>query len=174
MKLPFQHGPDYSGPDVPRRPLHQVYLELRSKVLSVDAETIGLPATTYLCGALMELGIESGVVSVVALTDGTASLYASSGSVLVGGGTHVQVARAAKGFLDAVEHSVGVFVPDTASGDLPDPDFVFFRALTCDGPLIARCKSSQLKSKADAFWPVYYAGQSLLAALRESEAKRDT
>lgn len=46
-------------------------------------------------GVIMDTTFASGTVTLVALADGTASLYASTGGGVIGGGAHERVAVAA-------------------------------------------------------------------------------
>src|SRR6478672_2664297 len=71
-----------------------VYLGLRSQILGLAPDDIGLRPTTGSSGAwgcLMETGYSHGTASLVCLRDGTTSRYTSSGFGIIGAGGHEAV-----------------------------------------------------------------------------------
>jgi hypothetical protein len=77
-----------------------IYLGLRGQALNLKREKIGLPTPskpTQPWAALMDWGLSSGTATVVAIADGTASVYLSSGGGSIGGGqSHESIRNAAK------------------------------------------------------------------------------
>jgi hypothetical protein len=67
--------------------LADVYRGLRAQALQLTAAQVG-PADAVF-GVLMETGYPEAVVSLVALSDGTASLYFSNGGGIIGTGGHL-------------------------------------------------------------------------------------
>jgi len=76
----------------------QIFLDLRKRIFNTDPDEIGLQRVEgrRAWGVVMETGFDNGVFTLVALTDGTASLYFSNGGGMLGGGQHEAVAEAAK------------------------------------------------------------------------------
>src|SRR5258706_9121922 len=65
------------------------YLGLRSQILELKRQKIGLAAPakpTEPWAAVMDWGVTNGTAPVVAISDGTASIYLSSGGGSIGGG----------------------------------------------------------------------------------------
>ena len=75
----------------------EIYTELRSQALGATAQALGTKEQTF--GVIMETGYPEAVVTLIALSDGTASLYFSNGGGVIGAGCeiHVVVAGAAGG-----------------------------------------------------------------------------
>ncbi len=91
----------------------QVYQGLRAQILGLDPATAGLQQGSVdrvVWGALMETGYPRGTATLVALADGTTSLYLSGGGGIIGGGSHEAVATPPRP-LNRTSASVG-----TASG----------------------------------------------------------
>ena len=82
-------------------------------------------------GALLETGYRKGIATLVALVDGTTSLYLSSGGGIIGG-AHDRVAAVTRSFLAAVEDQLGLLSPD-ADSDVPAAGRVIIQALTYQG-----------------------------------------
>ena len=146
-----------------------IFQDLRAQFLTLDPSAAGIaPSTEHprVWGALMEMGMEGGVASLVALADGATSLYTSTGGGVIGGGEHEPVARAAKRFLTVLEEHADQLEPEAGS-DLPGDGEVYLRALTYDGRLAARAAEDDLGQGRHALSPVFYAGHDVITVLRE-------
>ena len=77
------------------------YAGLRDMVLGINPGDIGInpKATGEVWGVMMETGHQAAVVSLVAIADGTVSLYFSNGGGIIGLGGHDGPKRAARDFL---------------------------------------------------------------------------
>jgi hypothetical protein len=74
-----------------QRPPKDIYTDLRSMALTVDLSTLQTPAGEPWTGAglaMMEIGKERAVASIVAIADGTVSMYLSTGGGVIGAGEH--------------------------------------------------------------------------------------
>jgi hypothetical protein len=80
-------------------------------------------------GAVMDWGIGAGLATLVAIDDGTVSLYLNPGGGTIGAGTHPSVAQAAAAFRAEAERARGAFSP-AQSHPAPGPDSVVFYLLT--------------------------------------------
>jgi hypothetical protein len=101
----WRHKDSKGGKSVPRDRGADVYAGLREQILRLDPATAGMiqrPGGAIVWGALMEMGYPSGVATMVALADGTTSMYTSSGGGIIGGGGHRAVATATHAFLESV------------------------------------------------------------------------
>jgi hypothetical protein len=93
----------------------EVYQGLRAQILGLDPASAGLaqgPEHQVLWGALMETGYPRGTATLMALADGTTSLYLSTGGGVIGGGFHDAVATAARSFLSELERHLAALRPD--------------------------------------------------------------
>lgn len=112
-----------------------IALDLRARVFGLDPASAGLAPTgrhPRVYGAVLETGLDRGWFTLVALADGTTSLYLSSGGGVIGAGEHERVAAASLAFVDVVERHLDSYGPDP--GDAPPAGGrAILRALTYDG-----------------------------------------
>src|SRR6476646_7953319 len=95
------------GKDSP--PPDQVYRGLREQVRRPAPAAVGIAATPEaprVWGVLLEIGMANGTATVVALADGTSSLYTSTGFGIIGGGFHERSAEAARRCVREAEEAV--------------------------------------------------------------------
>ena len=144
-----------------------VFHDLRAQVLGLSADEVGLePADGGVFGAVMETGFPEGVATLVALIDGTTSLYLSSGGGTIGGGEHEQVAQASIAFVRAVAAEVEQLQPSDDDG-LPGDGRVILRALTTDGIRAIEADEEDLGEGRHALSPVFHAAHEVIGRLRE-------
>ena len=117
-------------------------------------------------GAVMDWALESGLATLFALEDGTASLYLSSGGGVIGGGFHEPVRHAAKAFLISFEAHVASMSPDP-TGEPPPGGMTDLRALTIRGRLVSRAPTQHFGLMQHPMSDSFHAGQNLIAALRQ-------
>lgn len=149
-------------------PGEDVYRGLRDQILTLDPAAAGLGRTAerrVLWGALMEMGRGSGTATLVALADGTTSLYLSTGGGMIGGGFHQPVAEATAAFLACLEEHLGFLAPDP-DDYLPASGRIVFRALAYDGRLHAEAAEDDLGFGRHPLSAVFYAGHGVITALR--------
>jgi hypothetical protein len=153
-------------PSVP--PPREIYDGLRGQILDADPTRIGLKPTgslPHVWGALLETGYSGAVATVVSLSDGTTSLYTTSGFGIIGGGGHEQVVQATIEFLQAVESALGGFVPDV-DDSLPAEGETVLRALTFGGRLAVRAPEADFGNGRHPLSAVFHAGQGVITQLR--------
>lgn len=119
-----------------------VYTGLRAQLLGLDPAEAGLERSGRVWGGMLELGFPAGTATVVALADGTTSLYTSSGGGVIGGQAHDNVRFANGEFLAALEESLEHLAPDP-DAPLPAPGEVALRALTWDGRVAATARAEE-------------------------------
>jgi hypothetical protein len=142
--------------------------DLRRMVLGLDPAEAGLAPSRelpHVWGAVMDIGVEGGWASVVALADGTTSLYTSGGGGVIGAGAHERVASASARLLRLIEGELGRFEP-TEDLDPPGADQTRFLALTYDGPRAAGGRSETLRVGSDPLSAIFLAGHELVGELR--------
>jgi hypothetical protein len=146
----------------------QVYQGLRAQILTLDPASAGLgqgPAHPVLWGALMEAGYPRGTATLVAMIDGTTSLYLSSGGGIIGGGFHQAVAAATRAFLADLQRHLPELRPDPDTA-LPAQGQVIIRAFTYAGRMSAEAPEDDLGHGRHPLWPVFYAAHRVITELR--------
>ncbi len=146
----------------------EIYDGLRSMALGVDPESISVPDGEQWSGAAvaaMELGLASGTATIVAIADGTVSMYVSTGGGVIGAGEHAAVRNAADHFRMVVAESRDLL---QVSGELPLPvaGQVRFHARKLDGAFSAGAPEALLRTGRHPLAPLYAAGQDLLTEIR--------
>lgn len=116
------------------QPPERVYEGLRIAALGVTEAVVGQapPEHPNVLGAVVDIPKEGGVASVVALADGTTSMYTSTGGGTIGAGAHDVVARASRALLARLEDSIDLFPVDERV-DLPAADMVQITLITPTG-----------------------------------------
>jgi hypothetical protein len=154
--------------DPPSGEPEAIFSNLRGKVLDLDPASVGLAPSHELprvWGGLMELGLDSGVATIVSLADGTTSMYTSTGGGVIGGGEHAHVAAASRAFLLAFERELELLSP-AEEEDLPGDGAVCFRALTYEGRRAATAPDADLRQRDHPLKPLFMAGHDVITALR--------
>jgi hypothetical protein len=149
-----------------------VYLELRELVLRGDPHARGWGPSVELpsvWGALVEVGLPDAPATLVALVDGTTSLYLGTGGATVGAGAAEPVARAARQLLRAVEAALPDLRP---AWELPVPPTGRARvvALTYAGAFDAEAELGDLEAGRDPLAAVFAASEATLAEIGRLEA----
>ena len=146
----------------------EIYDGLRSMALGVDPASISVPDGEQWSGAAvaaMELGLPNGTATIVAIADGTVSMYVSSGGGVIGAGEHAAVRHAADHFRRVVAESRDLLhVP----GELPLPvaGQVRFHARKVDGAFSSAAPEALLRTGRHPLATLYAAGQDLLTEIR--------
>lgn len=151
-----------------------VYEGLRRQILEADPAEVGLrpsPDLPDVWGAMMETGHDRGTSTLVALADGTTSLYLSSGGGIIGGGRHAQVAAATRALLAVVQRRWPELT--AASGTaLPATDRVVLRALAYAGHRAVDADEDDLGYGRHPFSEIFFAGHAVITELRLIEEAR--
>jgi hypothetical protein len=155
-------GRPAGGPDV--------YQGLRSMALGVDPATIAVTEGAPWGGAAMaamEFGLASAVATIVAVADGTVSMYVSTGGGVIGAGGHAVVRAAADRFRTIAADSRGL-LERTEEFALPETGHVRFHVRTGDGAYSGGAEEAALRAGRHPLSPLHDAGQDLLTEIRLS------
>jgi hypothetical protein len=149
------------------------YATQRSTVLSLDPARLQIPEGHWFGAsvALMEITQGGGTASLVAVADGTVSLYTSGGGGTTGAGEHLAVREAAERFLQAAADAAQSM---TATSDfpLPQPGQVRFHVRTPAGDMTVAVPEALLRARRHQLGPLYVAGQDVLTEIRMLEDGR--
>jgi hypothetical protein len=143
---------------------------LRDLVFSLKPESLGVtPGSPDACGFVMEMGHQRGgdvKVTVVALRDGTMSLYLSTGGGILGTGQ--RSAEAAQFARDAVA-ATGTFVDRLARTEtfpVAATGRVRFFVMTGQGAYTAETDLAAVAQQNDPLFPLFAAGQNVMTQIR--------
>ncbi len=144
--------------------------DLREMVFSLQPSEIGMKpgmSSHGVWGLVMETGLDHGYYTLVALGDGTVSLYFSNGGGVIGAGTHQTVHSAAHKLLEQANGAVAYSQP--ASGTQPPAQGITnFYFLTFDGTRKYTAQENSLGESQDKLSPLFYAAQDVITAVREA------
>jgi hypothetical protein len=113
----------------------------------------------------MEMGLDMGTASLVAVADGTTSLYLSTGGGVLGAGAHQAVRRASEAFLDAAEADLDR-LQVVSDAPLPKTGAIRFHALTFESLRSAEVQERELVNGRSELAPLFAAGDEVLTQLR--------
>lgn len=153
----------FRRPKPPRPSPTAVTAELRKRALDALGE---LRDGAKLGGIVVDWGFPTATASVVALADGTASLYLSSGGGVIGGGGKASVRQAADALLASAQR-LAVEIRDPDDGGVPAAGSFRFHIVTADGARSATATMAELAGGGHALSPLFAATQNVIAALRE-------
>ena len=152
-------------------PLNDTFLGLRSQALLAAAHgrLATSPAHASVSGALVDIPVSGGFVTVVAMTEGSGQNTGWGGGPK-GAGSHQTVARASRSLLAVIEANLEIFT-EVDEGGFPPPGHVRFHVL---GP----ANTAFADVPEDSFWglaphtlmPVIGAAQDVISAIRGTDA----
>jgi hypothetical protein len=150
-----------------RQPDAEVYSELRRQVLNLTPGRLGdePAAGSELLALLMETGYPEAVATLVAVADGTTSLYFSNGGGVIGAGEHATVADASRSWLETGSS----FLPQLSEASDPGPPaegLTQFVAVTRAGLKTAVAAEEELGDGRHALSPLFYAAQDVITQIR--------
>jgi hypothetical protein len=155
--------------------LAENYVVLRDAVFSMNRDALSVieaakPGGVW--GVVMDTGYPSVVATLVAVTDGSVSLYFSNGGGIIGLGAQEGPQRASRALLDAAPQFRNLF-EGTTKYPLPREGHVRFYLLTQDAALTAEAKEEELGGGAHALSPLFRKAHELITEIRLVDEKRE-
>jgi hypothetical protein len=146
----------------------EIYTGLRDQVLRTNLEATGRKDTEQktVLAVLMETGYPEAVATLVAVTDGTASIYFSNGGGIIGGGEHAPVREASKDFLVLAQQYLSQATA-TSAFPLPKKGNVRFYFVTDRGVYTFEAAEDDLGYERHLCSPLFHTGHKLITAIRE-------
>ena len=154
----------------------QPWVDIRRLLLSTAPSSLELAPTREMprvWAAVLEHGRQEGTGAVVAVADGSVSLYSTVGGAIVGAGTDPRTREVALTFLRAVEASldrvpIAVDLPLAGAGEWA------LIALTHGGPRHRAARTVEAVAKADdPLHTAFNSGRELLIAISALGSKPD-
>ncbi len=161
IKSLFGKGKREAGP--PKSPgLSDIYTGLRNQVF--QARTTN--GVWDVAAVIMETGYPQAIVTLVAMADGTTSLYFSNGGGIIGAGEHESVRSAASALLRLAAQYAGEMV-ETEQFPLPSVGRVRFYVVTSDRVLMADSAEEDLGYDRATLSPLFHEGHKVMYAVQE-------
>ena len=153
-----------------QQPPGSVYAGLRQQILRLTPDQLesGAFADAPILALLMETGYPEAVATLVAVVDGTTSLYFSNGGGFIGAGAHATVAEASRRWLE----SGHAFLPRLSvitDPPLPTVGITQFVAVTPGGLRATDAPEDELGDGRHSLSPFFYAGQEVITQIRLSQ-----
>jgi hypothetical protein len=153
--------------DAEQPPAADVYTDLRQQVLRLTPDQLedGSFDDAQIIALLMETGYPEAVATLVAVVDGTTSLYFSNGGGLIGAGEHATVAEASGRWLETGEE----FLPQLSvitDPPLPGEGLTQFVAVTREALRGIIAPEEELGEGRHSLSPLFYAGQDVITQIR--------
>ena len=146
--------------------MNEPFPQLRARLLYLDPASLRLHRTpSGLFGVVTELGMEEGVATLVAIADGTVSMYFSNGGGVIGVGSQLGPRRAAEALLDEAPQFMKHAAP-VKEFPLPEPARVRFWFLTFEGVQGAEAAEAALESNRSPMSRLYVLAQELITEIR--------
>lgn len=150
------------------------YAALRDQVLNLKSEALGPEvADRKILGVVMETGYPQATVTLVAIADGTVSLYFSNGGGMIGLGGHDGPRKAGLQLISKAGSFLGSLTP-AKSFPLPAQGATHFFVLTRDGPLTGGALEKDLGMGRHPLSPLFHAAQDVITQARLASEKRST
>jgi len=167
----FLSGLFSSGVAAKEYKVAEAYSGLRNMVLTTKPEAVGLkPSASEIWGIVMETGYPEAVVSLVALADGTVSIYFSNGGGIIGLGPHPGPQKAGKAFISLAQQYSKYGKP-TEKHPLPETAYTRFYFLTGRGVTTAEAKEEDLGYGRHQLSPLFHKGHDLISEIRKVDEK---
>jgi len=146
-----------------------VYSGLRHQALSTKRTEIGIAAPSPdapVWGVLMETGYPGATATLFTLSDGSTSLYLSSGGGVIGGHAHEHVRQANAAFIHIANQFYQQMTP-CESFPIPETGQTMFYALTDSGVLTGGGLENDLGYGRHQLSPLFDAGHEVITQLRQ-------
>ncbi len=153
----------------------EIYDGLRAQVLSLKPDQLGLNGSEkqQVLALLMETGYPEAVATLVAVADGSASLYFSNGGGIIGAGEHEE-ARQESLRLIALSQEHLKELAKTECYPLPRLGFTRFYAVTSNAVYSLEALEEDLGYGRHRLSRVFHQGHRLISAIRVIEEWRSS
>ncbi|MEO6053434.1 MAG: hypothetical protein ABIP97_05420 [Chthoniobacterales bacterium] len=150
---------------------HKTFSEMRKQVLRGTSTKFDLPApvtATEPWGVMMETTFQAGSLTLIALSDGTASIYLSSGEGSIGGGQHESIRNAAQRLV-ALGASFQPGATRMRMFTLPMNGQAIFYLLTDSGVFGAKALEDDFTERRHPWSALYFAAHEIITQYHHLE-----
>ena len=131
----------------------EIYRSLRQQIFDLSKDNVDFGQTDRLA-IIMETGLEDACYTLVAVADGSASLYFSNGGGIIGGGQHPEGATAAKALLD-LSRKYDDQLKQVSESPLPKPGMTRFYIIKKNQILSGEFKEDDLGNQRLPISPLF-------------------
>jgi hypothetical protein len=146
----------------------EIYSQLRQRVLELTPDQLGDAAGAPPLALLMETGYPEAVATLVAVADGTTSLYFSNGGGMIGAGEHAPVREASRRFLETARSFLAQ-LSEVSDVSPPADGVTQFVAVTTEGLRGVVAPEEELGEGRHSLSPLFYSGQDVITQMRLAE-----
>ena len=150
----------------------EVYTDLRQHVLSLTSDQLGIKDDNAPLAVLMETGYPEAVATLVAVADGSSSLYFSDGGGIIGAGEHQRVRDQALELIKIAQQHLGEMHTVTEF-PLPKQNHTRFYVITGNGIYSEEALEESLGLEKHVLSPVFHQGHQLISHIRAAEEQYD-
>ena len=161
----------FGGDDRTEYQIADIYTSMRGMVFQINDDQISELKGKPVWAVLMETGYEGAGVTVVAIAEGTASLYFSNGGGMIGLGEHTNVRPACLAMVAESERHINK-MKKTEDFPLPKIGETIFYVITPGGTYTYKAKEDDLGNKRDELFPFFYDGHELITQMRIADKNR--
>jgi hypothetical protein len=158
---------------VPKISPKEIAAALRRRVLRIKPDDIGLKQSSItnsaVWGVVIETAHPDAVASLVALLDGSVSLYVSDGNGCIGCGNQREVRQAGANLLQIAVNALPLAIA-TDDIELPPSGVVRFYLLARDGVHCTQIRLEDINNADERLSQLYFSGQRTLATIEQTGA----
>jgi hypothetical protein len=157
-----------SAGEEPKKSADDAGRELRTMFLTMPAEAAGIQRSTEfprVWGVAMDWPIGQQIVTLVALADGSASLYTTGTFGVIGGSGHDNVRAAGKTLVKRAERYYDLASP-TNELSYPSPDHVRFYFRTFEGTRVIDVTLASVTDEHGQYSDLFSIAQEVIGKLR--------
>jgi len=149
-----------------------IYRDMRQNILSLDPAKIGLTpsSSNRIWAVLMETGYPEAVATLVAVADGTVSLYFSNGGGIIGVGEHDAARKAGFDLLTAAPKFI-TYARPTKEFSLPQSGHTKFYFMTYDGAFTTDSIEDALGKNRLPLSPFFHKAQEVITQARLADER---
>lgn len=139
---------------------------LRNLILTGSADDLGMELPAAPWAVVMETGIDGGSYTLVAIYDGTASIYFSNGGGIIGAGEHAEVAAVSTLLVSDAKDYAAHFSKVDSPADRPLPGNTVFYIRSGESLLKFEAEEATLGDGNHALSNFFYRAHDLITAIR--------
>lgn len=161
----------FGGGDKPQYEVADVYSGLREQILNLTYKDIAELKGKPVWAVLVEMGRPNAAVTILAVADGTASLYFSNGGGMIGLGEHANVRPQSLKLVELAGTEVKK-MKKVEAFPLPAPSEIRFYVVTPGGVLSALTTEAKLEDRRHEFHSLFAQTHELITQMRIADQRR--